>query len=518
MNGADVLCQTLLAHEIDICFANPGTSEMHFVAALDEQPRMRCVLGLFEGVVTGAADGYGRMTGRPAATLLHTGPGLANGLANLHNARRAHTPMVNIVGDHACDHLPYDAPLTTDIEALARPMSDWVGRVRGALTIQTDVTEAILAARFVGGQVATLVLPANATWDPAEYLPQPAQNPAPLQTVEDAIITLAANKIREAGRRCLILLGGSALRAGPMADAARIAHAFGTGVMAEQANARMSHGRGSCAPVRIPYGVDAAVAQLAPYDVILLIGAKAPVSFFKFPDKPHAVSHPEASVIEVAGHGADLPVTLAALREALGLSARSGVHRDDAPRTEMATGALSARTVVQTVAALLPENAIVCDESISSSHAFGLAARHAAPHDLLQLTGGAIGIGPSLSVGAAIACPDRKVVNLQADGSAMYTVQALWTQARESLDVVTVVLSNRSYGSLYDELTNLGRPDPGRNARTMLDITSPPLDWTGLAKGFGVAASVVTSTDELAREFARAIATPGPTLIEAALA
>jgi len=375
VNGADVLCQTLLAHEIDLCFANPGTSEMHFVAALDEQPRMRCVLGLFEGVVTGAADGYGRMTGRPAATLLHTGPGLANGLANLHNARRAHTPMVNIVGDHASDHLPYDAPLTTHIEGLARPMSSWVGRVRGAATMQADVTEAILTARSAGGQVATLVLPADAAWKPAEYSQRAAQNPATLQPADEAVIALAADKIRKSGTRCLILLGGNALRAGSMTDAARIAQGFGTGVMAEQANARMNHGRGSCAPVRIPYGVNAAVAQLAPYDIILLIGAKAPVSFFKFPGKPHAVSHPATSIVEVAGPASDLPATLTALREAVGPSAQSAPHYDDAPPPEVATGALSARAVIQIVAALLPENAIVCDEAISSSHAFGLATR-----------------------------------------------------------------------------------------------------------------------------------------------
>ncbi|MBV2143556.1 acetolactate synthase large subunit [Falsochrobactrum sp. TDYN1] len=517
MNGADVLCQTLLDHEIEVCFANPGTSEMHFVAALDAQPQMRCVLGLFEGVVTGAADGYARMTERPASTLLHTGPGLANGLANLHNARRAHSPMVNIVGDHATDHLPYDAPLTTDIESLARPMSHWVGRVGGTTSIQADVKSAIVAAQSHGGQVATLILPADAAWGKAEYAHSSLAEVPELLATDDKAIGNAATAIRRAGSNCLILLGGAALRPEPMAEAARIANTFGATIMAEQANARITHGLGSAAPTRIPYAVDTAVAQLAAFDTIVLIGAKSPVAFFKFPGKPHRVIRPDCKVITLAGPETDPYTTLSALREGLGLDSHAALRVVDAPRPEIAHGALTAQAVVQTIAALLPENAILCDEAISHSHALGLAARGAAPHDLLQLTGGAIGIGPSLSVGAAIACPDRRVINVQADGSAMYTVQALWTQAREGLDITTVILSNRSYACLYGELTNLGRPEPGRNAQRMLDLDDPSLDWTALAKGLGVPGIRVTSTAALARELAQAIATPGPSLIEVAL-
>ncbi|MEZ5797577.1 MAG: thiamine pyrophosphate-binding protein [Paracoccaceae bacterium] len=181
MNGADILCETLLANGIDTCFANPGTSEMHFVAALDRQPKMRCVLGLFEGVVTGAADGYARMADRPAATLLHLGPGLANGLANLHNARRARTPMVNVVGDHATYHLQHDAPLTSDIDSLAWPMSHWVGRAERAGDVGLRCSEAIAAAGTGAGGIATLILHADAAWTetgaavPGKVLPLPCR-------------------------------------------------------------------------------------------------------------------------------------------------------------------------------------------------------------------------------------------------------------------------------------------------------------------------------------------------------
>lgn len=517
MNGADVLCQTLLDNDIDTCFANPGTSEMHFVAALDDKPQMRCVLGLFEGVVTGAADGYARMTGRPASTLLHTGPGLANGLANLHNARRAGSPMVNIVGDHSTGHLIYDAPLTTDIEALAGPMSDWVGRVKGAATIQADTLKAISHAQLRGGQVATLILPADAAWGKSQYNNAAAAPKPHSRSVDEKDIQEAVSAIRKMGSKCLILLGGNALRPEAMGEAARIAKAFGVTVMAEQANARMSHGVTSFAPVRVPYSVDQAVQQLSSFNTVILIGARSPVAFFKFPEKPHRITPPECHIISIADASCNLADVVISLREELGLAPSAPYHIHEAPQPEVAQGALTGTSVVQTVAALIPENAIICDEAISFSHSLGLAARGAAPHDLLQLTGGAIGIGPSLSVGAAIACPDRRVINVQADGSAMYTVQALWTQAREALNITTIVLSNRQYACLYDELANMGRSRPGKNAQRMMDLEGPAPDWLALAKGFGVPAVRVETAEALAREISCSLTMMGPSLIEAVI-
>jgi acetolactate synthase-1/2/3 large subunit len=512
-----VLCRTLLDHGIDTCFANPGTSEMHFVAALDEARDMRCILGLFEGVVTGAADGYARMADRPAATLLHTGPGLANGLANLHNARRARSAILNIVGDHARDHLPYDAPLTTDIDGLARPMSDWVGRAGSARSVQQDASRAIAAARTGTGRVATLILPADAAWDAADYdAAREACAPTPPAAPRKDAVDEAARHIRS-GRRCLLLLGGHALRQGPMREAARIAAALGVGVLAEQANARCAQGRASFAPQRVEYVVDKAVRQLEPFDVVILAGARAPVAFFKYPGKPHAVTREDAIFVELAGIDDDQGEALRALREALGLAATEP-RLPDVAEPAVGSGPLDMASLVQTVAATLPEGAIVCDEAISYSHAYGNAARGAAAHDLLQLTGGAIGIGPSLTVGAAVACPDRPVLSLQADGSALYTIQALWTQAREGLNVVTVILSNRRYQSLYGELAALGHAAPGRNARAMLDLDNPALDWISIARGFGVEAVRVDSAENLAKALNGAYRARGPMLIEAVLA
>lgn len=516
MNGGDVLCRTLLDHNIDTCFANPGTSEMHFVASLDEARDMRCILGLFEGVVTGAADGYARMAERPAATLLHTGPGLANGLANLHNARRARSAILNIVGDHAQSHLPYDAPLTTDIESLARPMSDWVGRVSSAQSVQQEAAAAIAAARTGAGRVATLILPADAAWGTASHEARIAAKPeAPAAPCKNAVDE-AARRIRS-GKRCLLLLGGRALRRAPMREAARIAAALDVGVLAEQANARCEQGRRNFAPQRIEYVVDTAVRQLEAFDVVILVGARAPVSFFKYPGKPHAVTREDVIFIEMTGTDDDHGEALQALREALGLSATEP-SLPDVTDSVVGTGPLDMLSVTRTVAATLPEGAIVCDEAISYSHAYGNAARAAAAHDLLQLTGGAIGIGPSLAVGAAVACPDRPVLSLQADGSALYTIQALWTQARERLNVVTVILSNRRYQSLYGELANLGRTASGRNASTILNLDNPALDWISIARGFGAEGVRVDSAEKLAKALTGAYRATGPMLIEAVLA
>ncbi|MDQ3470016.1 MAG: thiamine pyrophosphate-binding protein, partial [Actinomycetota bacterium] len=180
MNGAQAMIRTLVDCGVTTCFANPGTSEMHFVAALDAVEEMRAVLGLFEGVATGAADGYARMTGTPAATLLHLGPGLGNGLANLHNARRAATPMVNIVGDHALGHARFDAPLQSDIDTVARNVSAWIGRPTSPAELGGATAEAVAAASTPPGQVATLILPADVSWSdgatPAAPLPDVARN------------------------------------------------------------------------------------------------------------------------------------------------------------------------------------------------------------------------------------------------------------------------------------------------------------------------------------------------------
>ncbi|GAA5232087.1 acetolactate synthase large subunit [Verticiella sediminum] len=517
MNGADSLCETLLANDVDVCFANPGTSEMHFVAALDRQPRMRCILGVFEGVVTGAADGYARMAGKPAVTLLHTGPGLANGLANLHNARRAFSPMVNVVGDHASHHLAHDAPLTSDIDSLARPMSQWLRRAASPDTVGRDTAAAIQAART--NKVATLILPADSAWGELGSGTVPAVPArASAAQVPDARAMARAVQALRAPRRTALLLGTGALTEGGLAAAGRIAQATGVRLLAQTSNPRMARGVGRIPVSRIPYPVDMALAALREFEQLILVGAKAPVSFFGYPGKPSEMTPPGCEIVELAESGGNaLEQTLLELADALGVGrdAKDGAIVTRAERAQPAAGKLTVEAVNAITARLLPENAIVCDESVTSGASFYAMTHDAPAHDYLQLTGGAIGVGLPMATGAAVACPDRKVVSLQADGSGLYTVQALWTQAREALDIVTIVYSNRSYAILRGEMAQVGAAEPGENAQRLLSLDDPAVDWVSVARGFGVQAERVDTTERFADVLKSALAGKGPFLIEA---
>ena len=516
MNGADVLCDTLLASGVDTCFANPGTSEMHFVAALDRKPQMRCILGLSEGVVTGAADGYARMADKPAATLLHLGPGLANGLANLHNARRANSPVVNIVGDHATYHLQYDAPLTTDIEMLARPMSHWVKTVPDADHVSSYAVEAVAQARTAPGRVATLVLPADAAWNPTDAPLQPPRPAAPRRQASVDKMRDAVQAIRS-GKRTVIMLSGVALRESTLHVAGRIARSAGVRLLAQQSNARLERGAGRLEIDRVPYSVDQALAVLKDVECLILVGAVEPVAFFAYPGKPSRIAPPDCAVLTLAAPGDDLAHALEWLAAELSVPADLLIALPALVRPPLPTGALTPVAIATALAALMPEQAIVCDESVSSGRSLFAHTRTTPPHDFLQLTGGAIGLGIPLATGAAVACPGRKVICLEADGSGMYTVQALWTQAREALDVVTVIYANRAYAILQGELTQVGAGTPGVNASRMLNLDNPVLDWVLLARGMGVEAVRAETAEAFADALRAALARPGPFLIEAVI-
>src|SRR5712691_1664614 len=470
MNGAESLVRTLVGGGVNVCFANPGTSEMHFVAALDRVDGMRCVLGLFEGVVTGAADGYYRMTGNLAATLLHLGPGLANGLANIHNANKAASGIVNIVGDHATYHRQYDAPLTSDIEGLARPSSHWVKTSPDAASIAADGAAAIAAARLPPGQIATLILPADTAWNEGSG-PAPVAPPvAPAPPAREAVAEAA--RVLHSGEPTLILLAGRALRADGLALAGKIAAKTGARLIAQGSNARTQRGRGRVSVERIPYVVDQALAVLAGLQHVILVGAKMPVAFFAYPDKPSRLTPEGCEGHVLARPDEDLVLALEWLADEVGARAVPAPVVNERPAGP-ASGAITSEALGASLGALMPENAIVADEAVTTGRGFFAPTKAARPHDWLSNMGGSIGLGMPLATGAAVACPDRKVVSLQADGSAMYTVQALWTQAREGLDITTVLFSNRTYQILKGELANVGAGNPGRKALDMLDLGRP---------------------------------------------
>jgi acetolactate synthase-1/2/3 large subunit len=514
MNGAEGLIRTAVASGVDLCLANPGTTEMQLVAALDAVPGMRAVLGLFEGVCTGAADGYARMTGRPALTLLHLGPGFANGIANLHNARRAHSPVVNLIGDHASWHLAADAPLTSDINSLAAPVSGWVRRCATASYLPADGADAIAAALEPPGQVATLIVPQDAAWDRCLGPAAPAK-PRARAAVSELRVEAAAAALTS-GAPAALFLGGVGLRAPALRTAARIAAATGCALIHETFAARVERGAGLPVIERLPYFPEQGADRLRPLAHLVLVGAREPVAFFGYPDHPSRLAASGTRISLLAEVGEDINSALEAL--ALRVKAPARVSLPTPERVGIPSGALSAGTLGQALAALQPENAIVVDEGATSGLAWFALAAGAPPHDTLALTGGAIGQGLPTAVGAALACPDRKVIAFQADGSGMYTLQALWTCARESLDVVVVIAANRAYRILQVEVARAGIAEPGAQARALTDLSHPALDWVSLARGMGVPGVRAETVEEFVAAFRRALAEPGPQLIEAVIA
>jgi acetolactate synthase-1/2/3 large subunit len=513
MNGAQAVIRTLVGSGVDVCFSNPGTSEMHLVAALDAVPAMRGVLCLFEGVATGAADGYGRMTGGPATALLHLGPGLANGLANLHNARRAGTPLLAVVGDHATYHKRFDAPLESDIDALAGSVSAWVRRPARSADAAADAAGAVAAALAPPGGVATLILPADVSWSEGGE-PAAARRAAGPAAVADDVIGAAAAAVRS-GEPSVILLGGAGVRRAGLEAASRVAAATGARLMCETFPARHERGAGIPAVDRLAYLAEFAIAQLAGTRHLILAGARAPVSFFAYPGQPSSLVPGYCQVHVLAGRGDDVCGALASLAD---LAAPGGRPLPQQPqRPGLPDGELTGESAAAVIGALLPEDAIVADEANTSGLWLQAATAGTPPHDWLTLTGGAIGQGLPLAAGAAIACPGRSVLALEADGSAMYTISALWTHAREGLDVTTVIFNNRSYAILGMELGRVAAT-AGDAARSLLDLSRPDLDFVALAAGMGVPAARAATAGEFAAQLRRALGEPGPHLIEAVVA
>lgn len=507
MNGAESLLRTLLANGIDLCLMNPGTSEMQFVAALDRVPGMRGVLCLQEGVCSGAADGYARMTGRPAATLLHLGPGLANGLSNFHNARKARSPIVNIVGEHSTQHLRYDAPLTADVEAFARPVSGWVRTLDSAENMGVMASEAVLACYGPPGQVASFIIPADHSWSPAGE-PGPAIQP-PVRPVPPAIhISRIAALLEEPGTA--LLLSGAALSERGLTAAARL----GVPVFLNRNCGRIPRGAPWSFAHRIPYFPEPAEELLSGIRQIILVEAEAPVSFFGYPNRRSTMAPEDCAYHTLAAQNEDGLAALEALAEG-----RPAVEHPQAGPLGLPTAqALTLDAIGAAIAALLPAQAIVCDEMVSSSEPVQLHLNRAPAHDMLPVTGGSIGQGLPVATGAALACPERKVIALEADGSGLYTPQALWTMARERLDVTAVIFVNRRYRILDVEMKRTGTTVIGPRADELVDLTRPDIDWQKLGEAMGVESVRASSTPEFIQHFRTAMSKPGPFLIEAVLA
>src|SRR5579872_3038375 len=511
MNGAESLVRTLVKSGVEVCFANPGTSEMHFVGALDRVEGMRCVLGLFEGVCSGAADGYYRMKDKPASTLLHLGPGLANAAANLHNAKKAGSGIVNIVGEHALYHIKYDTPLTADIEGIAKPFSHWVKTSPTAKTVAKDGALAIQAARVAPGQIATLILPADTAWTEAEGAADTPESPLPQKPANETVVA-AAKALK--GGNAMLFLGGRSLRAKGLQLAGKIAAKTGCKVQAAGGTARIERGAGRVPVLRLHFVVETALEMLKGTKQMILVGAKAPAAFFAYPGKPSVLVPDGCEVSVLCPVDGDPLGALEALAAELGALNEKPPTVAQAKRPDRPTGKFTLDGLGQALGATLPEGAIVVDESVTTGRGFFPFSVGAPPHDWLNNMGGSIGFGAPVAVGAAVACPDRKVICMIGDGSAMYTIQSLWTQAREGLNVLTIVFANRIYQILRGEFDGVGAANPGPRAIDMLTLDRPTLDFGLLAKGMGVPGAKAHDLEELTKQLTYAMSQKGPYLID----
>lgn len=513
MNGAESLVKTLVANGIEVCFSNPGTSEMHFVAALDGEPQLHAILCMFEGVCTGAADGYARIKGKPAATLLHLGGGLSNGSANLHNAKKARVPVVNIIGDHALRHHRYETPLRSDISTLAKPVSDWVHTASLAESMSADVAKAVEAA----GQrnIATLILPADVSWsDSADERIVIAQPRRPAGASEETLCEVL--EALQNGKKTLLMVDGC-ISLNMSHQLSQIAQKTGAKVCSESFPTRLSRGAGSGLIERLPYLAEHAIAYLAEYEQIILIGANPPVGFFAYPGVPSELQPEGCKLIELANGYQDIEHSIETLLARLPGPTPAPLL---CPRTDpvaVPAADLEGGNACQIIANLLPENAILVEEGLTSVVSLFAMTQGAAAHDWMQLRGGAIGFGLPGAVGAAVAAPDRKVVCAQADGSALYTIQALWTMAKENLDVCIIIFNNAKYNILELEFSRTGAPGgkPGPRAAEMFDLANPTTDFVKLAEGFGVSAVRCDTTESFEVALKEALAHKGPRLIEA---
>ncbi|MDQ2094976.1 acetolactate synthase large subunit [Rhodalgimonas zhirmunskyi] len=513
-NGADALAQVLAQNGVDTCFANPGTTEMHMVQALTGRHGIKNHLCLFEGVASGAADGYARMARRPAATLLHLGPGLANALANLHNARKASTPVLNLVGEHALDHIAHNAPLTSDIATLAAPMSKSVVTLTETSQIAAQTRQILTDMQTGTPGVGTLIVPNDVAWGQAAPGNVPPVDLPPLALPDDRTVEAAAKALKSDG--AMLILGHPFITARMQELAYAICTATGATLMGEAATARTARGAGLPNLPRIPFQIDAALAHLKDVRQAVLAGAKAPVAFFAYPERPSALLPPACTETTLCTADDNLEGALEALAEAVGAKP----VKADPGQLPAAPGeqAIDAEILGAAVANALPEGAIVIDESVTNGlYLYANGGTSPVAHDWINNRGGSIGYSMPVAIGAAVACPDRPVIVVTGDGSASYTPQSLWTMARSGLNITVVVLANRRYKILANEMSKIGAGEPDEGSDPLLSLDQPPIDWSALSKGYGVPATRVETGAALMQQIRRAVAEPGPSLIEAVM-
>ncbi len=513
MMGAQWMLKSAAAAGIEVCFANPGTTELPFVAAMDRATEIRPLLGLFEGVCSGAADGYYRIRRKPAMTLTHLGPGFANAIANFHNARRARSAIFNVIGEHMSWHVAADPPLASDIESLARPVSAGVWRADTPATLHNATVGALQGLQQRGG-IQTLILPMDLQEDPVQHsIAAPVAAQAAADYDAAAVATVAADIT--AGRKVLLYLGADALGEAALRRLARLAALPNVELVGETFPAASEHGRGLPAIKRLVALAEKAHPYLLGFERVAVLAAEPPVAFFGARGLPSHLGDP-ARMATVCGPGGRVAEALEELLARVRPAAAPASTVQRVSDTDLGES-LTPESASRVVAAHLPANAIVSAEGATLGFPFNALASQAERHTTIVLTGGAIGQGLPSAFGASVAAPDRKVVALQSDGSALFTIQALWSMAREGSDVVVILASNQRYNILINEMSRNGYALTSPPVRDLLNLARPAVDWQALSTSFGVPSNRVESVSALRRAFQAALAERGPRLIEVVL-
>lgn len=514
VNGAEALVATLEACGVTACFANPGTTELEIVAALDRSAGIRSVPVLFEGVAVGAADGFGRMSGIPGAALLHTGAGFPNGLSAVLNAAKASSPSIAIVGDHPLAIREWNHVIASgvDIERVAAPYAKWVRRSR-LTTVGQDAADAFAAACSAPGGPATLVVPSDVAWSAGAEpgRPSAAQKPSPVSA--EAVLQ-AAYALRLPGEAALVLHGEATVDPAALRAAADIAATTGCRVMARAS--RIVRGPDFLPVEFLPYSPMLAIEALKGIRHLVLVGAHPPIMPWTYPDRSAPMmADPECRIWTLARPEENVVDALTTLAAEIG-GDRSRAAPQPAPGMAPvpASGTVTPDALAQSIAALIPENAIVIDESVTTGRSFYQVSAASRPHDWLRNLGGALGYGQPVAIGSAIACPDRKVIVLQGDGAAMYTPQSLWTIAHEGLNVLVVIFANRSYEVLRVDMRLRHQNVDGAVNHALTDLGTPAIDWAGLARSLGIRSARLDSMQAFNEAFAREAQTAEPALLE----
>ena len=515
MNGAAAFFKSIVDNGIDTIFACPGTSEMQVVDEVGYS-NLRVVLCLFENSVTGMADGYARMLDKPALGMVHVTCGLTNALANMHNARIANSRMIIFGGGVHVAH-EVNEPVHSMLQRqpyVAQIAAQCVIEARSPDQLAAAATQALKASNDGAGKIVYVYGPNNAVWGESSFQGKLTSSAEQRQRVSTATISSIADTLK-AGKKTAFILDNLALREEGLEILGRIAEGAGGRLFREWLPSRIAMGAGRVRTETLPYGGAEGRELLSEFDQIVLVGAKIPVCPFSYENQPWVKIPENCNVHTLATADHDILAALEELATQLDLPEKASNRYNRKPG-EPPTGPLSGNSIVQSLSILMPADSIVLDEAMLENVMFPLLMDGAAPFDFMAACpGGAIGAGPPVACGAAIACPNRKVILLEGDFSLMQGNTALWSMAQHNLDICVINYNNEGSASLSTELARVRQGEAQPKSIELLRIRKPTIDYAAMAESMGVPASRAETAEEFHLQLTKAMSTKGPHFIDA---